>query len=767
MGTFDLTEIQVKRRLEFIGGLVAQPIPELDPEPSLIGERLYVGNRFHAANVKQLVSLGVNAVLNCAPTGVGTLDLHEYDKKGISYSFTNVAQDNFDYPILHDRDGLRSEHLDVALEFYDKVCSNEGKALFFCVAGQNRSATLAVAVLMLRGHSLASVLDVCSKRRPFILENVGFQRQLIEMEAIEDKLESKKRPLVRTCPHQLPLHPKRLRAEHCSDRDHIEVELLVPGLCTFDIVIPIEATIETVRRILLERVNSHLSLERSLVIGKSWLVFTMFGLGPEFDVVLEEAAVEVNVQVARLEHDFGLSVIGEERSAASMIRWDAKCRFEVVIFSLQRPGSQQHEPFTFRHEERPGAPGTLLAESFMDTYLRAWDFGSGEAYRSTHPIVFSFAQDPRMKRDFMNVSTSTGSKMQKFGDPGEGAILGMGNNAIVHRVKLEAAARCQESRTSSDQMQRLCSETANEEQYWDAAVKRPFSLWKMLGAVDQKSEAGVAKRLRMAGALNKQGRLLYFYGLGISLASNSNNHDEYKFEITLLSQYQEDFSSYTLKSFMDDYTTSIDRSCIESIEHKRLQKLQSQFTLIKVKVLLVSLLNGFRDLTLMGVQAFDFNHLNNVLISRDYRKARLIDIDGNSKGSIQYPSEYIHGRDKCDKNEGLHKPALDVDLSVLLPVVVQQLIFGKGRGKPFVSEQVSRVKRAKSEDDAKAIIRTIVRENFFPQLNSEPNDGSARLWKHLQKVVEWFYAMLMKKSPWTTWTNDIYDAMRCIDHLPI
>lgn len=92
----------------------------------------------------------------------------------------------------------------------------------------------------------------------------------------------------------------------------------------------------------------------------------------------------------------------------------------------------------------------------------------------------------------------------------------------------------------------------------------------------------------------------------------------------------------------------------------------------------VSLLNGFRDLTLMGVQvrkcceirnvrffilptdsadsvfhhahgvitttnvalpwyrqAFDFNHMNNVLISRDCRKARLIDIDVNSKGSIQ------------------------------------------------------------------------------------------------------------------------------------
>jgi len=29
------------------------------------------------------------------------------------------------------------------------------------------------------------------------------------------------------------------------------------------------------------------------------------------------------------------------------------------------------------HQERPGAPGTLLAENFLDTNLRAWDFTSG------------------------------------------------------------------------------------------------------------------------------------------------------------------------------------------------------------------------------------------------------------------------------------------------------------------------------------------------------------------------------------------------------
>lgn len=58
---------------------------------------------------------------------------------------------------------------------------------------------------------------------------------------------------------------------------------------------------------------------------------------------------------------------------------------------------------------------------------------------------------------------------------------------------------------------------------------------------------------------------------------------------------------------MDDYTAVAARSTGDDPgEATRIGELQSQFTLIKVKVLLVSLFNGFRDLTLM---AFHFNHL--------------------------------------------------------------------------------------------------------------------------------------------------------------
>lgn len=288
----------------------------------------------------------------------------------------------------------------------------------------------------------------------------------------------------------------------------------------------------------------------------------------------------------------------------------------------------------------------------------------------------------------------------------------------------------------------------------DAAVKRSYTLSKMVASLESKSEAGMAKRLRLANSLNKHGRVLYFYGLGVALSSNSRNQEEYKFESVLLSRYQEEFSSYTMKKFMDDYTTVSDQLPLEA--RAAIQKMQADFSLIKVKELLVSLLSGFRDLTLMGVQAFDFNHLNNVLISRDYRMVRLIDIDGNSRGSTQLPWE-------CAKDMSV-RPALDIDLHTILPMVVQRLILGKGRGTFFVNDIVSQLWQSKADEDAKVIIKDVIRANFYP---IDMPGAEDRIDRHIFKVTEWFYALLKKRIPWSNWTNDIYDAMRCIDHLPI
>jgi len=170
--------------------------------------------------------------------------------------------------------------------------------------------------------------------------------------------------------------------------------------------------------------------------------------------------------------------------------------------------------------------------------------------------------------------------------------------------------------------------------------------------------------------------------------------------------------------------------------------------------------------------AFDFNHLNNVLVSRDYQSVRLIDIDGNAQGSINYPSlkDTLANSDRSHSptKHPPQKPSLDVDLNILLPSVIEQLILGKGRGKSFVSNKRSEIWRA-PEEEGKAMIRRILMDNFYPGVENQETEGAlkCKLRKHVTKVAEWFYAMLKKKSPWVNWTRDIYDAMRCIDHIPI
>lgn len=444
---------------------------------------------------------------------------------------------------------------------------------------------------------------------------------------------------------------------------------------------------------------------------------------------------------------FGLTVI--EEGANLLVHWNAKCRFALVILSVvgeERDSVQL--PWLFKHTERPGAPATLLENTLRSTHLRAWDFETGQAFDSTEPIVFSFGEGLNDKRAFMNISRSNQAP-QQFDAPGEGGILGMGSNAIVHRVEL---------RPTSSKDGACDSMEGSTEQYLDAAVKRSFTLSKMVASLESKSEAGMAKRLRLANSLNKHGRVLYFYGLGLALSCNSRNHEEYKFEAVLLSRHQEEFSSYTMKNFMADYIKPPLRAPLEV--QAAVKKMQADFSLIKVKELLVSLLSAFRDLTLMGVQAFDFNHLSNVLISRDYRMVRLIDIDGNSRGSIQIPC----GRAAGKPDHPFAQPALDVDLHTILPVVVQQLILGKGRGAPFVTDIVRQIWQAKADEDAKGIIRDVIQDNFYP-ITAPGTEDSVE--KHVFKVTEWFYALLKKHFPWSNWTNDIYDAMRCIDHLPI
>ena len=166
----------------------------------------------------------------------------------------------------------------------------------------------------------------------------------------------------------------------------------------------------------------------------------------------------------------------------------------------------------------------------------------------------------------------------------------MGFNAVVHRVQLRP--------TSADG---ISVDDANVEllsqEGWDAAVKRPFGLSKMLAFLESSSEAGLAKRMRFANSLNSDGRVLYFYGLGVALSANAYNQHEFKFEAVLLAKYEEEFSTYTMRRFMEDYIALPEQ--VPEERREEILALQAKFSIILVKTFLVSLLNSFRDLTLV------------------------------------------------------------------------------------------------------------------------------------------------------------------------
>ena len=101
----------MEAKLAMLRSLVAQPVTTEDPKPCVVGDSILVGNKFHVTQPALLSRLGVTAVLNCAPSGIRNLPLDDYEEMGIKYHFTNCARDDENYPILHNRDGVRSPHL--------------------------------------------------------------------------------------------------------------------------------------------------------------------------------------------------------------------------------------------------------------------------------------------------------------------------------------------------------------------------------------------------------------------------------------------------------------------------------------------------------------------------------------------------------------------------------------------------------------------------------------------------------------------------------
>lgn len=152
----------------------------------------------------------------------------------------------------------------------------------------------------MRGSSLEHVLRRCCLTRPFVLENTGFQRQLIELEArcaTLDRQHKRPRPAdggIGGNGHGSDDGLSRGGEGLEKDKEVLQVELIVPGMRTFSVGIAPSSSIAGVKAAMVGAVNAQLRSEQPGVrVGASWLVFHTF----EADgaLILEEAAVEPQV----------------------------------------------------------------------------------------------------------------------------------------------------------------------------------------------------------------------------------------------------------------------------------------------------------------------------------------------------------------------------------------------------------------------------------------------------------------------------------------
>lgn len=149
---------------------------QCDHMPGALSPTILVGSVRHAASIQLLRRLGVTHVLNVA-AGECEDPVAEYQKNGISY-YGVEGFDRKGYPMLE-------QHLQSCLSYLVPVLccqAGAGRALVHCAAGRNRSATIAVAAVMLHERApLSMLVRRLMRRRPIVLTNPSFRDQLVTL----------------------------------------------------------------------------------------------------------------------------------------------------------------------------------------------------------------------------------------------------------------------------------------------------------------------------------------------------------------------------------------------------------------------------------------------------------------------------------------------------------------------------------------------------------------------------------------------------------
>ena len=152
-------------------------------EPTRVADRLWLGSSYDAKDIEFLRGEGITHVVNCADP-LPLFETYTVRDAGLRAWIVLNADDDPDYPILE-------RHLDIVTDFLDAaLLAPDSKVLVHCRAGVNRSATLLLAYATLVGsrgdtrtvgrlEAFASVFEHVMERRPMILSNEGFYKQLV------------------------------------------------------------------------------------------------------------------------------------------------------------------------------------------------------------------------------------------------------------------------------------------------------------------------------------------------------------------------------------------------------------------------------------------------------------------------------------------------------------------------------------------------------------------------------------------------------------
>jgi len=151
--------------------------------PTQLAPWLWLGRHKDAKNKEWMVAHGITHVINCLDEARGPHpEVRPRLKKYVYLRSHDQSRYKLFHNAAHNSVPGPATNWELVQEVLDDARLHGGVALIYCMAGLNRSATLAAAYLAVRqGQSIEKVAQGIKSRRKGALSNPGFIEQLARL----------------------------------------------------------------------------------------------------------------------------------------------------------------------------------------------------------------------------------------------------------------------------------------------------------------------------------------------------------------------------------------------------------------------------------------------------------------------------------------------------------------------------------------------------------------------------------------------------------